>query len=175
MHSPLIKVFLVAHEAKQNAHVGIYPSLAEAVAVAAHESHRVWRRAGDPTFEPFEAKKIRRKQAGNANNKLSNGFVLIGLPAHAGIGLRKKILDVLLPAAAAGIRETIESGGPSGINHSRSRGTTSGAMSLGLASASVIPSWCACGVDDVLLCATEVIRLESSHSRTAEACRKSHY
>jgi hypothetical protein len=33
---------------------------------------------------------------------------LIGLPAHAGIGLRKKILDVVLPWAAAGIRETIQ-------------------------------------------------------------------
>ena len=39
MHSPLIKVFLVAHEAKQNAHVGIYPRVTEAVAAAAHESH----------------------------------------------------------------------------------------------------------------------------------------
>jgi hypothetical protein len=36
---------------------------------------------------------------------------LIGLPAHAGIGLRKKILDVVLPWAAAGIRETIQKKG----------------------------------------------------------------
>jgi hypothetical protein len=37
MQSPLIKVFLVAHEATKIAHVVIYPSLAEAVAAAAHE------------------------------------------------------------------------------------------------------------------------------------------
>jgi 2-oxo-4-hydroxy-4-carboxy--5-ureidoimidazoline (OHCU) decarboxylase len=41
MHSPMINVFLVAHEAKEIAHVGIYPSLAEAVAAAAHETHGV--------------------------------------------------------------------------------------------------------------------------------------
>jgi hypothetical protein len=37
MHSPLVNVPLVAHEAKKTAHVVIYPSLAEAVAAAAHE------------------------------------------------------------------------------------------------------------------------------------------
>jgi hypothetical protein len=37
MHSPMINVLLVAHEAKEIAHVVIYPSLAEAVAAAAHE------------------------------------------------------------------------------------------------------------------------------------------
>ncbi len=37
MHSPMINVLLVAHEAKELAHVVIYPSLAEAVAAAAHE------------------------------------------------------------------------------------------------------------------------------------------
>jgi hypothetical protein len=33
---------------------------------------------------------------------------LISLPAHAGIGLRKKILDVVLPWAAEGNRGTIQ-------------------------------------------------------------------
>ena len=33
---------------------------------------------------------------------------LIGLPAHAGNKLRKKIWDVVLPWAAAGIKETIQ-------------------------------------------------------------------
>jgi hypothetical protein len=36
---------------------------------------------------------------------------LIGLPAHAGIGLRKKTLDVVLHWAAPGSRETIQKGG----------------------------------------------------------------
>ena len=55
----------------------------------------------------------------------------IGLPAHAGIGLRKKILDVVLPWATTGIRETIQKKGrgisqndkiSSLISHSVSRG-----------------------------------------------------
>jgi hypothetical protein len=42
-------------------------------------------------------------------------------------------------------------------------------MSVGLAPAAVMLHDLHDGVDDVLLCAAEVIRLESSHSRTAGA------